>query len=176
MRSSDVEKARGKSFSLAVDEKRMNRNARDAGNSVAWEQTKFTTPRGGEQLGVDIFRAVDEQVRRNNRSIAMDLLGEIRTDRLHRALDQLIHEGEEPEEESAFSMDALQRQLDAIADDDDEDEQAARSTVERAEYLSAGQDAAPKKKICCTDCATLAGLKGAGEARRRYEARRARLV
>ena len=171
MKSSDVEKARGTSLSFAVDEKRMARNARDSGNSVDWKSTKLHTPQGG-RLGCDPVRLVTEELRRHQRQVAFDVATELRADRLHQLLDQLISEGkeadsnsdsDEPAEESAaaFSMDSLLRQLAAIADD---------------EPRSVGKDAAPKKKICCVDCASLDGVKGFRKAQRAYEASRAHLI
>jgi hypothetical protein len=152
MKSSDVEKARGNSLSFAVDEKRMARNARASANVVDWKSTKLHKPQGG-MLGVDPVRIVTEHLRRSQRQVAFDVAASLKADRLHQLLDELIHEGEEEEEPSssdsdepseeaaAFSMDELLRQLAAIADD---------------EPRSIGKDAAPKKKICCFDCGTLA--------------------
>jgi hypothetical protein len=152
VKSSDVEKARNAApAAIVAAAKVMDRNARDAGNSVDWHSTKFHVPKGG-QLGVDPVRLVTDQIKRDHRQIAFDVAAELRADRLHQLLDELIAEGEEeeepsssdsdePEESAAFSMDALLRQLAAIADD---------------EPRSIGKDAAPKKKICCFDCGTLA--------------------
>jgi len=151
MKSSDLEKSRG-SLSFAVDEKRMNRNARASANVVDWKSTKLHKPQGG-QLGIDPVRLVIEEVNRQQRQVAFDVVAEMRTDRLHQLLDELIHandaepeesnsDSEEPEEESAeFSMDSLLQELAAIADD---------------EPRSVGKDAVQKKKVCCFDCGTLA--------------------
>jgi hypothetical protein len=170
MKSSDVEKARGNSLSFAVDEKRMARNARDSANTVDWKSTKLHSPQGGRQLGIDPVRLVTDQIKRDHRQIAFDMAAELKADRLHQLLDELIEEGEEeeepsssdsdepPEEESAaaFSMDELLRQLAAIADD---------------EPRSVGKDTAPRK-VCCFDCGTLAARQINEEVR----ASRARLI
>jgi hypothetical protein len=150
MKASDVEKARNAApAAIVVDAAVMNRNARDAGNSVDWRATNLGTPKGG-RLGCDPVGLVLEEAKRNQRQVAFDVTAELRADRLHQLLDELINEGEapesnsdsdEPEEESAaFSMDELLRQLAAIADD---------------EPRSVGKDAAPRK-ICCFDCGNLA--------------------
>jgi hypothetical protein len=169
MKASDVEKARNAApDAIVVDAKVMDRNARDAGNSVDWRATNLGTPKGG-RLGCDPVRLVTDQIKRDQRQIAFDVAAELRADRLHQLLDELINEGEapesdsdEPEEESAaeFSMDSLLQELAAIADE---------------EPRSVGKDAV-QKKICCVDCASLDGVKGFRKAQRAYEASRAHLI
>lgn len=179
MRSSDVEKARGTVSAFVVDEKRMNRNAGNAGNSVAWETTKLHTPLGGRG-NFDPFREATEQVRRNQRSVAFDVAQDVRRDRLHQALDRLIAEDEddaEPaeedededeqvakaaveraeylaEEEAGFSMDELQGELNTIAASDDEPRRSTGKDSEAVDTFVVG-DKSMRRKICCFDCSQI---------------------
>jgi hypothetical protein len=82
-------------------------------------------------------------------------------------------EEEEPEEsEDELSAAGLHAALDQIIADD----LKRRGVVAKDRSIAMDAGRRRKKKICCFDCATLAGLKGARVARRAFYAARARVI
>jgi hypothetical protein len=126
-----------------------------------------------------------------------------RRKKLQRALDQMMSDAGMSEAEAQPFRDALERELDEDDPEDEEeseDEEPAEDepTATGHKWLhdaldqllgmdrkrkavvakdrSVAMDAAPKKKICCVDCASLDGIKGFRQAQRAYEASRAHLI